>query len=471
MCYSCSKGLEPVETFITELKEDWSSESPKGFTKKIKRFGKLLTSFIEYDPKLRLELSAFVENDKLLKTESDRLKIEETYKENLLHFIENFNRDKPKNYSVEKLIDDTGSFGNVFVILDPEGNSKSMKIISTMRNDLTQTIREIEILKIMDHSNVIKYYEMFDYSNYVCIVTELCKDGDLQNYLACLKYKARQTLSVAKQIKFCHQLADGLSYIHEKHIIHRDIKPSNLLLINNNQIIKYADFGFSIQNNSADSFCGTYLGTINYAAPEIINGTPYSFKVDIWSLACVFYEIVTLNYAFSYDSNDRPQIFNKQPPKLPANHPLESLLNKMFVENETNRISSKNLLDQLERIKTKNISENFQSEDELIQSTITNENNQSQNRQSPSLYFNDKTHTREQESIEISKSTEIPVANEKTSKANQDVILDLENYHITEMRGYYEASNRSSRSSFVLETRGDSIKMNHEFLNMIFPSK
>lgn len=94
---------------------------------------------------------------------------------------------------------------------------------------------------------------------------KLFKDGDLQNYLACLKYKARQTLSVAKQIKFCHQLADGLSYIHEKHIIHRDIKPSNLLLINNNQIIKYADFGFSIQNNSADSFCGTYLGTINYA--------------------------------------------------------------------------------------------------------------------------------------------------------------------------------------------------------------
>ena len=47
MCYSCSKGLEPVETFITELKEDWSSESPKGFTKKIKRFGKLLTRQID----------------------------------------------------------------------------------------------------------------------------------------------------------------------------------------------------------------------------------------------------------------------------------------------------------------------------------------------------------------------------------------------------------------------------------------
>ena len=70
-------------------------------------------------------------------------------------------------------------------------------------------------------------------------------------------------LPIAKQINLCYQLARGLDYIHSNNVSHRDIKPANILLTRNE--IKYADFGFSIQNDSSNSSCETKIGTLNYA--------------------------------------------------------------------------------------------------------------------------------------------------------------------------------------------------------------
>jgi len=112
------------------------------------------------------------------------------------------------------------------------------------------------------------------------------KEGDLGNLLKSFRTCKIVNFLTANLIhEWSRKLFDGLSYIHAQRVIHRDLKPENILLFKNaeknNQLsLKIADFGLSknVLNSSVDSF----VGTLYYQSPQILNEKYYSFKTDVW---------------------------------------------------------------------------------------------------------------------------------------------------------------------------------------------
>ena len=94
-------------------------------------------------------------------------------------------------------------------------------------------------------------------------------------------------------------MTEALIYLHSKHVIHRDIKPENLLDCGG--VLKIADFGWSIHapSNRRETICGT----LDYLAPEMVEGRPHDFTIDIWSLGVLTYEFVTGKPPFEEESH------------------------------------------------------------------------------------------------------------------------------------------------------------------------
>ena len=94
----------------------------------------------------------------------------------------------------------------------------------------------------------------------------------------------------------CHRRKD------KKVILHRDLKPSNIFLDAKNNI-KLGDFGFAKSiSNQSQQYANTYLGTMFYMSPEVVNESQYNEKCDIWSLGCIIYELCTLDKLFTADN-------------------------------------------------------------------------------------------------------------------------------------------------------------------------
>ena len=94
------------------------------------------------------------------------------------------------------------------------------------------------------------------------------------------------------------QVILALSLLHKLGVVHRDIKPANLILSRDFKDIKVADFSISRVIQPGDSSIDTSAGTLNYSAPEVLQGKAYGESCDLWSLGCVLYEIMTLQKAF-----------------------------------------------------------------------------------------------------------------------------------------------------------------------------
>jgi len=158
---------------------------------------------------------------------------------------------------------------------------------------------EIELLKTLDHPNIVKYYKSFTENNKIYIIMEYFDNGDLQSYIKALKIqKDKKDINKAEIWNIFYQCMLGLNYLHLKGVIHRDIKPQNIFMTKN-KVIKIGDFGVSAkfknetQLKKINSLKGTVLGSPLFMAPEIFKKI-YNEKIDIYSMGCVFYEILFL---------------------------------------------------------------------------------------------------------------------------------------------------------------------------------
>ncbi|KAL4493617.1 hypothetical protein ABPG72_004110 [Tetrahymena utriculariae] len=205
-----------------------------------------------------------------------------------------------EDYKLLKLLG-TGISGQVFLAQKKDnGNYYALKFIERFYKDqqqeqyvIMQLEQEVNAIELVDSDRVIKSTECFTTEQFFVIVMDYCKNGDLFNYV-----KSKEHLNEQESIELLAQMLDGIKAVHSQNLIHRDIKPENLLLDDDLQI-KIGDFGASIFyqiDNLHDNLCGTYY----YMAPELENYEQYDFSVDLWSIGCVLFFMLTGNSPFSY---------------------------------------------------------------------------------------------------------------------------------------------------------------------------
>jgi serine/threonine protein kinase len=158
----------------------------------------------------------------------------------------------------------------------------SPKTESTLRN-------EIEILRTMDHSHIVKLYDVLREGAMVYIIMEYCGGGSLEEYI-----NKKGPLPEDEVQHFTKQLALGLQYMRGKGIIHRDLKPENLLLTVAHETgnLKIADFTFARYIEPGD-LATTIVGSPLYMAPELFFARQYTEKADLWSVGAIIYKMLT----------------------------------------------------------------------------------------------------------------------------------------------------------------------------------
>ncbi|KAJ8458750.1 hypothetical protein OPV22_031676 [Ensete ventricosum] len=193
-----------------------------------------------------------------------------------------------------------GAYGIVCSVMNSEtGEMVAIKKIANAFDnhmDAKRTLREIKLLRHLDHENVIGIRDVIpppipQAFNDVYIATELM-DTDLHHII-----RSNHQLSEEHCQYFLYQILRGLKYIHSAKVIHRDLKPSNLLL-NADCDLKICDFGLA-RPASENEIMTEYVVTRWYRAPELLlNSTDYTAAIDVWSVGCIFMELMNRQTLF-----------------------------------------------------------------------------------------------------------------------------------------------------------------------------
>ena len=156
--------------------------------------------------------------------------------------------------------------------------------------------REVVIMKLIEHPNVINLYDIWENRGELYLVLEYVEGGELFDYVS-----SNGALPEEEAVRLFRQIIAGLSYCHRFNICHRDLKPENILL-DNRRNIKLADFGMAALQPK-DKWLNTSCGSPHYAAPEIIMGHKYrGDKADIWSVGIILFAM--LNGFLPFDGGD-----------------------------------------------------------------------------------------------------------------------------------------------------------------------
>ena len=206
-------------------------------------------------------------------------------------------------YKIVKLLGE-GSFGKAYLCENLADNSQCV-IKQIPLNDLDEeekkdTFNEVLILKKVNHSNIIKFIDVFKSSrpvNTLNIVTEYADDGDLNQKIEKLRQK-KSPFTEKEILNYLTQICLALNHIHKKKIIHRDLKSGNIFLTKSG-LVKLGDFGISKGFKNTWEKARTKVGTPYYLSPEIINSKPYDSKSDIWALGVLIYEMMTFKMPFN----------------------------------------------------------------------------------------------------------------------------------------------------------------------------
>jgi len=236
----------------------------------------------------------------------------EKYWKELLNFIKsvpNIKSKSIKNFTEIYKIGE-GSFGCVFKaknnIDDKEYAIKTIKI-----NDSIKDFKECRIMCNLEHPNIVRYFGVWVDLDNLYLQMELCQDN-LKNYVLHRKIVGKRDLN------YFVGVLEGINYLHSKNIIHRDLKSTNILINKNKP--KICDFNLSknliIDNKKENNIVIKYnqnsiikdntsgIGTELYSAPEQINGNDYDFRVDIYSLGIIYYELITI-FKDNFDRIDK----------------------------------------------------------------------------------------------------------------------------------------------------------------------
>ncbi|XP_073442408.1 death-associated protein kinase 3-like isoform X3 [Dendrobates tinctorius] len=164
---------------------------------------------------------------------------------------------------------------------------KKRRLSSSRRGVSREEIeREVDILREIQHPNIITLHDVFENRTDVVLILELVSGGELFDFLA-----QKESLSEEEATMFLKQILDGVHYLHHRSIAHFDLKPENIMLLDQsspNPRIKLIDFGIAHKIQAGNEFKNIF-GTPEFVAPEIVNYEPLGLEADMWSIGVITY--------------------------------------------------------------------------------------------------------------------------------------------------------------------------------------
>jgi calcium-dependent protein kinase len=211
-------------------------------------------------------------------------------------------------YNLEKKKLGEGSYGSVCKATHKStGVERAIKTIAkkNMKN-IERFKKEIAIMKIMDHPNIIKLFETFEDHQNIYLAMELCTGGELFDRIIEASHFNEKEAAIVMQ-----QILRAIFYLHEQHICHRDLKPENFLFQSRDpiegNILKLIDFGLSDKFRDGETM-STRAGTPYYVAPQVLAGK-YNHLCDLWSAGVIMY--ILLSGAPPFFGNNDQEVLAK----------------------------------------------------------------------------------------------------------------------------------------------------------------
>ena len=195
---------------------------------------------------------------------------------------------------------------------------------------------------LVDHPNIIRYFESYEDDRYIHIVQELCLGGDLLDRFAYSAPFSEETVS-----RLYKKIFSAVNHIHSIYICHRDIKPENFLFTTKDPDaeVKMIDFGMSNKFGHGSEELSTMVGTPNYLAPEVLSAR-YGKECDVWSLGVMLYYL--LSGTLPFEGQNIGETFKRislaefdfsKPEWLNYSSEVKDLISRMLVSDPSRRIS------------------------------------------------------------------------------------------------------------------------------------
>ncbi|KAF8769147.1 hypothetical protein HU200_006644 [Digitaria exilis] len=241
-----------------------------------------------------------------------------------------------------------GAYGRVYKGLDLENGDfvaiKQVSLENIPQEDLNIIMQEIDLLKNLNHKNIVKYLGSLKTKSHLHIILEYVENGSLANIIKPNKFGPFPESLVAVYIA---QVLEGLVYLHEQGVIHRDIKGANILTTKEG-LVKLADFGVATKLTEADINTHSVVGTPYWMAPEVIEMSGVCAASDIWSVGCTVIELLTCAPPY-YDLQPMPALFrivqDVHPPIPEGLSPeITDFLRQCFQKDAMQRPDAKTLL-------------------------------------------------------------------------------------------------------------------------------
>nr|XP_022328897.1 serine/threonine-protein kinase ULK3-like isoform X1 [Crassostrea virginica] len=184
----------------------------------------------------------------------------------------------------------SGTYAIVYKAYRKSGSRQVVAIKCVLKSSLNKAstenlLTEIELLKKLNHENIVRLEDFLWDDQYIYLIMEYCSGGDLSNFI-----RSKRTIPENILKRFLQQIAKAMKYLYDFNIAHMDLKPQNILLTSEyNPTLKIADFGFSKHLFQGDEL-HLMRGSPLYMAPEIICKGTYDSRVDLWSIGVIIYE-------------------------------------------------------------------------------------------------------------------------------------------------------------------------------------